>query len=160
MGKTFYYPFSFLLRKLIMSNRYRKYSLFKAGENNMKSIKVLMVEDSQFAADINARHIKKSGFDVEYQVVEDNRTMKEAIEKKKWDLIISDNCMPNFSALGALEVWRQSNLKIPFIIVSEHMLEAEINRAYSLGLSAFVSKADLLELGIFIQKLVSFGTIR
>lgn len=121
----------------------------------MKTIKVLMVEDSRFAADINARHIKKSGFDVEYQVVEDSRTMKAVLETGKWDIILSDNCMPNFSALGALEVRNQTVPELPFIIVSEHILESDIHRAYTLGLTAFVSKDDLLELVIWMQKIFS-----
>ena len=119
----------------------------------MKQKKVLIVEDSQYAADINARQIKRSGFDIEYLIVSGKGTMEKALQKQEWDLILSDNCMPLFSAFGALEVRNHNAVHVPFIIVSEHMLEAEVNRAYTQGMTAFISKCDLIELGFYVKKL-------
>lgn len=119
----------------------------------MRKLKVLVVEDSRFAADVNIRQIKKSGFDVEYSIVSEEPAMESALKKQGWDLILSDNCMPFFTALGALKVRNRLGLSTPFIIVSEHMLEDDIHSAYAQGLTAFASKGNLLELGLLVQKM-------
>ncbi len=124
---------------------------------NMQQIKVLMVEDSQYAADINARQIKKSGLGIEYQVVSDKQAMEKALQGKEWDLILSDNCMPWFSGLGALEVRNRLGANTPFILLSEHMMQEEIAMAYGQGLTAFICKCDLMVLGVYLKKLFLRG---
>ncbi len=119
----------------------------------MRQIRVLVVEDSRFAADVNIRQIKKSGFEVEYHMASEETTMESALKEQAWDLILSDNCMPAFTALGALGVRNRLGLKTPFIIVTEHMLADEINYAYTQGLTAFVSKGNLPDLGLMIQRM-------
>lgn len=121
----------------------------------MRPIRVLVVEDSRYAADLNIRQLKKSGFDVEHQMATDETSMESALVNQPWDLILSDNCMPTFTALGALAVRNRLSPHTPFIIVTEHMMEHEINHAYSQGLTAFVSKADLSDLGLFTQRILS-----
>lgn len=121
----------------------------------MRPLKVLVVEDSRFAADVNIRQIKKSGFDVEYQIASDETAMESALKEQEWDLIISDNCMPSFTALGALAIRNRLGLEIPFIIVSEFMPEGDISCAYTQGLTAFIPKGNLPELGLLVQRLFS-----
>jgi CheY-like chemotaxis protein len=79
--------------------------------------------------------------------------MRNALNEWKWDLIVSDNSMPGFSALEALEIRNSMDKKIPFIIVSEDILERDLDRAFREGCSAFVSKEELVKLRKTVKEL-------
>ncbi len=112
----------------------------------MTKISVLVVEDSFYSADLNIRELKKSGYTVHSQLVSSEQSMKKALKESKWDLILSDNSMPNFSALKALEVRNYTDRNIPFIIVSEDISQHDIDKAFEEGCAAYLAKEDLTEL--------------
>lgn len=112
----------------------------------MAHISVLIVEDSMYAADLNVREIKKAGFTVDYERVVNGKGMLQALQKSKWDIILSDNSMPNFDALKALEVRNMVDSNIPFIIVSEYVSEEDLIRARENGCNEYITKENLSEL--------------
>lgn len=112
----------------------------------MKEISVLIVEDSIYSADINVRELKKAGFTVHYQMVSNEQAMGNALKKNRWDLIISDNSMPNLNALRAIEIRNCADRSIPFIIVSEDICQRDIDKAFEKGCTAYVTKESLTEL--------------
>ena len=121
----------------------------------MEEISVLLVEDSIYSADLNIREIKKANVSIRFhKVVASKQTMRNALNEWKWDLIVSDNSMPDFSALEALEVRNSIDKKIPFIIVSEDIFETDLNRAFREGCSAFVSKEELVKLRKTVKELL------
>ncbi|HYE11106.1 MAG TPA: response regulator [Patescibacteria group bacterium] len=120
----------------------------------MKQIDVLIIEDSFFSADINIREIKKAGFIVQHQIVASRKAMQKALRGRQWDIIISDNQMPGFDALQALEVRNQEGCKAPFVIVSEDMLDNDIKIAMDEGCKAYISKEYLERLGQQIKEIL------
>lgn len=112
----------------------------------MAEISVLIVEDSFYSADLDVRELKKAGFTVRPKMVSSGQAMKDALKDEKWDLIISDNSMPNFNALKALEIRNDMGADIPFVIVSEDISQNEIDKAFEKGCTAFVAKEKLTEL--------------
>ncbi len=112
----------------------------------MTEISVLIVEDSFYSADLNIRELRKAGFTVRHHMVSSGQSMRDALKEDRWDLIISDNSMPNFSALKALEIRNLSGVDIPFIIVSEDIAQKDIDKAFEGGCSAYVAKEHLVEL--------------
>src|SRR5271156_6402389 len=83
-----------------------------------KSIRVLILEDSENGALLLIRNIEKAGFDPVYERVESADAMISALEKHSWDILISDHSMPHFSAIQALEILKKKNIDLPVIIVS------------------------------------------
>ena len=120
----------------------------------MKQIDVLIIEDSFFSADLNVREIRKAGFNVEYQIVASKRAMQKALRDRQWDVILSDNHMPGFDALQALEIKNQEGCQSPFVIVSEDMLDKDIKTAMDGGCSAYISKEYLDRLGRQIKEVL------
>jgi len=112
----------------------------------MKEISVLIIEDSIYSADLNVRELKKAGFIVCHKMVSSRQLMQNALKEGKWDLIISDNSMPNFNALKALEIRNCVNKNIPFIIASEDICQKDIDKAFEEGCTAYVTKENLTEL--------------
>lgn len=112
----------------------------------MNKIYVLIIEDSIYSADLNIRQLRKAGFSVFHQIVDNEKSMLEALKAIKWDLILSDNSMPNFSALRAIELRNCENKNIPFIIVSEDICRRDIEIAFKSGCTAYVAKEELFQL--------------
>lgn len=112
----------------------------------MKEIFVLIIEDSFYSADLNVRELKKAGFIVHHKMVSSSQSMQKALKEAKWDLIISDNSMPGFSALGALKIRNSTDKNIPFIIVSEDICQSDIDKAFEEGCAAYIKKENLTDL--------------
>ena len=112
----------------------------------MPDLSVLVVEDSVYSADLNIRELKKAGYTVHGRIVSNRQSLEAALNESKWDLIISDNSMPDFSALKALQIRNDADRSIPFIIVSEDIRRSDIDKAFEWGCSAFVAKEKLTEL--------------
>lgn len=120
----------------------------------MKQIYVLIIENSFFSADLNVREIRKAGFAVQHQIVASKKAMQKALRDRQWDVILSDNQMPDFDALQALEVRNQEGCLTPFVIVSEDMLDKDIKSAIDDGCLAYISKEYLDRLGQQIKEIL------
>lgn len=112
----------------------------------MKKISVLIVDGSIYSADLNVREIKKAGFIVDHKIVTNDKAMEKALKEKKWDIILSDNSIPNFDVKQALEVRNRVAAGVPFLVVAEDVPEEEIQRVMKNGCSAYVSKEKLEKL--------------
>ena len=127
----------------------------------MTECSVLIVEDSFYSADLNIREIKKAGVSIcRHQVVASGPLMQKALRDGKWDLIISDNSMPDFSALEALEIRNRECSEIPFIIVSEDILQKDIEKAYAGGCAAFVMKEELHLLRRIVREVLGLKDLK
>ena len=83
-----------------------------------RPLQVLIAEDNEddLALVINA--LRKGGFDPSYFRVMEAEAMRDALQAKTWDLILSDFQMPAFSGIAALRLVKGMGLDLPFIIVS------------------------------------------
>lgn len=81
-------------------------------------LRVLIAEDSEDEALLLVRELKRGGYDPLFQRVETAGTMASALEGRKWDIIICDYVMPGFGALEALNISKEKNAEIPFIVIS------------------------------------------
>ena len=55
-----------------------------------KKIKILIAEDSEDDALLLISRIKKDGFDPVYKRVDSLEAMRAALDKKEWNLVLSD----------------------------------------------------------------------
>ncbi len=84
----------------------------------MNTLQVLNVEDSQADATLLERHLTRAGKKVISERVDTPAAMRRALEQQPWDVILCDYNMPNFSALGALSLLKETGLDIPLIVIS------------------------------------------
>jgi two-component system cell cycle sensor histidine kinase/response regulator CckA len=109
-------------------------------------LRVLLVEDSLFDAELLVRELKKAGYEITHLRVETEGDMRSALSEGSWDVILSDFAMPNFSALGALAVLTDSGIDLPFIIVSGTIGEETAVAALHAGAHDFLLKGKLARL--------------
>lgn len=106
-------------------------------------LRVLIVEDSPTDAKLVLHELRKMGRLVEWERVDTRVAMEEALDRREWDLVISDWSMPHFSALGALAVVKARQLDAPFLLVSGTVGEETAVEAMRAGADDFVLKDRL-----------------
>lgn len=118
----------------------------------MRPVRILIVEDSEFDARIVVTTLKQGGYSALFQRVETPAGLKDALHASTWDVIISDYNMPNFTALDALEIVQQSGLDVPFIIVSGGIGEATAVAAMKAGAHDYVMKGNQARLCPVVER--------
>lgn len=81
-------------------------------------LNVLLIEDSEDDALLILRELRRSHFDLVWERVQTAEQLHRMLATRTWDVIISDHHLPGFNAPVALEIVQQSQLDIPFIVVS------------------------------------------
>src|SRR5438105_3354626 len=83
-----------------------------------RTLRVLHVEDSERDVALLTRHLSRAGYALISERVETPEAMRAALESQERDVILCDYSMPHFSALHALALLKETELDIPFIIIS------------------------------------------
>ena len=117
-----------------------------------KSIRVLMVEDSEDDAYLVERVLRQSGFEPDCRRVDTYEEMKEALRDGGWDVVVSDYLMPQFNGLGALQLCRDAGLDIPFVLVSGSIGEDAAVQAMKIGVQDYLMKDNLTRLPATIER--------
>jgi PAS domain S-box-containing protein len=115
-------------------------------------LRTLIIEDNEDDAHLVIRALQKGGFDPAYERVDTAIAMSEALGRENWNVIVSDFNMPHFSGLGALKLYQEKGLDIPFIIVSGAIGEEAAVAAMVLGAHDYVMKNNLPRLVPAIQR--------
>ncbi|MGZ6387067.1 MAG: response regulator, partial [Ktedonobacteraceae bacterium] len=123
-------------------------------------LSVLIVEDSEDDALLLLHEIKRGGYDPTFERVETPQAMKVALDRHKWDIVISDYVMPHFSGLAALELLQRNRLDMPFIIVSGNIGEDMAADAMKTGANDYVMKSNLSRLTPAIKRELREAVVR
>lgn len=115
-------------------------------------LRLLLIEDSEDDAWLILRELKRYGYQVEHQRVQTAETVRDALVQKKWDIIISDHAMPQFTGLEALDILKATKLDIPFIIVSGAIGEELAVKIMKAGASDYVMKDKLGRLPLATER--------
>jgi PAS domain S-box-containing protein len=109
-------------------------------------LRVLIVEDSVDDTFFIVRELQRGGYGVDFERVETPAAMQAALHQGRWDLVISDFSMPLFGGPAALNLYLQSGLDIPFILVSGTMGEEIAVEMLKAGAHHYVMKDHLSKL--------------
>lgn len=125
----------------------------------MKHLKVLIAEDSQSDVELLLRTLK-SNYLPNFKCVETGEEFLNAVNNEKWDIILADYNMPNFSAPEALTLLHQTGKDIPFIIVSGTIGEDAAVESLKSGAHDFIIKANLSRLIPAIEREIKSAKTR
>jgi PAS domain S-box-containing protein/putative nucleotidyltransferase with HDIG domain len=117
-----------------------------------KPLRVLMVEDSEDDVLLMIRALKQGGCDPVYEQVEDALSMRKALEKGSWDIILCDYQMPQFDGLAAIALLKETGIDIPLIIVSGVIGEETAVACMRSGAQDYVMKGNLSRLVPAIER--------
>ncbi len=123
-------------------------------------LRVLVVEDSEDDTMLVLREIRKGGYEAVSERVETADTLRDALARQQWDLVISDFSMPYFDAVSALKIVRGTDPDLPFILVSGTITEETAVNALKAGAHDYVTKGNMARLVPAIARELSDAQVR
>ena len=123
-------------------------------------LRVLIVEDSEFDAAILVKALKQGGYEPFSRRVDTRKAMVEALAQQTWDAILSDFTMPDFSMAEALQLVQESELDLPFIIVSGGIGEDVAVAAMKAGAHDYLMKGSLARLAPAVTREIREAAVR
>lgn len=109
-------------------------------------LSVLIVEDSADDARLLVRHLQQAGHEVLHERVETAEALAAALERRNWDVVLSDYRLPDFDAGAALALLQESRRDIPFIVVSGAIREEAAVELMRRGADDYLMKSNLSRL--------------
>ncbi|HEY1171749.1 MAG TPA: ATP-binding protein [Verrucomicrobiae bacterium] len=119
----------------------------------MSKLKVLHLEDSPVDALLVKRAMERSGFQVDWQHVDDAGQFRNSLKQAGLDLILVDNGLPGFSGQDALKQVKENCPGVPLIFVSGAANEAQVKECFAAGATDFVLKDHLWQLTAAVKRL-------
>jgi len=113
----------------------------------MATVQLLIVEDDPTDAELVLRELRKSGFDPQFRRVTSRDAFMSGLAEDRPDVIIYDHNLPHFSSSEALQLTQQSDLWIPFIIVSHAIGDEEAVALMRGGAADYLLKDRLGRIG-------------
>ena len=117
-----------------------------------KPLRALIVEDSEFDAQMLVSLLRKSGYDPAFDRVETADALKAALAANTWDIVLADYNLPHFNALAALRLLQETGLDLPFIIVSGGIGEDIAVAAMKAGAHDYLMKGNLNRLAPAVER--------
>lgn len=111
----------------------------------MTILRLLIVDDNPDDARLIAHKVKRAGYAVEWERVDDEVAFARAITAV--DLVICDFAMPRFSPHRALELLGEYGLATPLILVSGSVSVATAHQLMARGAVGYLLKDKLEHLG-------------
>ena len=117
-----------------------------------KKLRVLNVEDREDDATLVNRHLSRAGYEVIALRVETPSALKSALISQEWDVILCDYTLPRLDALSALDMLRECEIDIPFVVISGTVDELAGVAAMKAGANDYFLKDNLVRLGATIER--------
>ena len=99
---------------------------------------ILLADDDSYTLALNAKVLTGSGYKV--QTAANGEDARKALELKNFDLLITENVMPEFTGVQLLIHLRSRGVAIPVIMASKTMPTNELKRHPGLRLEAALRK--------------------
>jgi signal transduction histidine kinase/DNA-binding response OmpR family regulator len=123
-------------------------------------LRVLIVEDSAADAELLVLELRRTGFEVSFERMDDAAATTAALERGGWDVVIADFTLPGWSGLGALKLMRDREIDLPFIVVSGTIGEEVAVEAMKAGAHDYVLKHNLVRLGPAVRRELREAQVR
>ncbi len=107
-----------------------------------KILRLLVIDDSPDDVEITQTTLRKAGYTLKMQRVQDPAGVQAALAKGDWDVVLSEFALPHFSADVALELVKGAGLDVPFIVLTRAIKDADLARIMHAGARDVILKAQ------------------
>lgn len=121
---------------------------------------ILLIEDSKSDAVRIIHILTSSDPSMRVDQIETAEEFRDALKHGKWDAIISDYHLPDFSAPAALEILKESGFDLPFIVVSGTVGEETAVQLMKAGAHDYLMKENLTRLVPVVEREIRDAEIR
>ncbi|HXF37510.1 MAG TPA: PAS domain-containing protein [Actinomycetota bacterium] len=117
-----------------------------------RTLRVLIVEDSDDDAALLLRELRRAGYDPLHARVENGDDLDRALREGAWDLVLCDYRMGSFQAPDALAILQRRGVDVPFIVVSGTVGEDVAVEMMRAGAHDYLMKGNLARLVPAIER--------
>lgn len=110
--------------------------------DEIKNLKVLLVDDDRFLLDMYSLKFKKSGAEVE--TASSSTTALEKLKNNKYSILLLDIIMPNIDGLELLKKIREEKLAEGTLIIMLTNQADDYDKARELGVDGYIIKATTI----------------
>lgn len=111
-----------------------------------QSLAVLMVEDRELDAALLVRELRRAGYELLCERVDNEPAMVTALNRQTWDIVLADYSLPRFNAVAALSLVASSGIDVPVIVVSGAVGEEAAVEVMKAGAQDLILKHNLKRL--------------
>ena len=115
-------------------------------------LRLLIVDDSPDDAELPVGALRKAGYMLKSQRVHDTASMRNALEKGNWDLVISKHTLAHYGAQQALDALKRAHRHMPLIVLTEKISDEELAKIMRAGARDVVLKSELGRLAPAIER--------
>ncbi len=119
---------------------------------NAKRLRILFVEDLPTDMMLAERKLRADGLDFEFERVDAESALTDALRDFKPDIVISDYAMPSFDGMTALKIVREFDAFLPFIVLTGSMNEEVAVACMKAGATDYVIKEHLSRLSYSVSE--------
>ncbi len=119
-----------------------------------KKINILHLEDETMDAYLAKKILERAKLNFDITVIETKDSFIKHINNKKYDLIIADHSLPQFTAMEALKYMNENKIHIPFILVTGTVSEDFAVGAMKEGAWDYILKDRLQRLPIAVTSVM------
>lgn len=123
-------------------------------------LNILIIEDSEDDTKLITRELLNDNIQLNSQRIQTVDALHTQLKNCDWDVIIADYRVPGCEAPLALKIVQQSQLDIPFIVVSGAIGEQVAVEMMKAGAHDYLMKDNLLRLGEAVRREVREAKIR
>lgn len=120
----------------------------------------LFVDDSEADVQLIVETLARGGYAPVYERVCTRVDLISALERKPWDIIVSDYSMPQFDGLEALAAVTEQGLDIPFLLISGAVGEETAVLAMKSGAHDYLMKDNLGRLVPVVRRELTEKNVR
>lgn len=117
-------------------------------------LKLLLLEDDPFDADLIQKLLQRSGVRFRAKVVSDEKEFLKALDESSYDAVLADNALPQYSSLEALNIIKKTNPFIAFILVTGTVSEEFAVDIIQRGADDYILKTNLTRLSAALNKAI------
>lgn len=115
-------------------------------------LRVLVLEDEPADAELELAALAEGGFECAATLADGRASFEAAFEPGRFDLVLADYRLPDYTGLAALEHVRRRDALVPFMLVSGALGEERAVEALRSGATDYVLKHGLARLASAVRR--------
>ncbi len=127
---------------------------------NTTRLRLLILENEPQDVELTLLELRASGFDVEFTLTQDKEQFLAALVEGKFDAILADYRLPNWTGLEALKELRASGKDIPFLLVTGTLGEEAAVECIKQGVNDYILKDHLMRLPAALKRALQEKSLR
>lgn len=109
-------------------------------------IRLLLVDDSPDDAELAIETLRRAGYMLKSQRVQDAVGMQAAFNKQQWDVVVSEHTVNHFGAQMALDLLKREGIDVPVIVMTKKITDADMVKIMRAGARDVVLKQQVARL--------------